>query len=184
MRIIILAAFTWFAACGTSWATDAAADFVVKLFTNVCIPNIGQPANVRAWVEQQHLASLTDPTALEVFVGRGDKGAAWAVPANAGSFALSIRGTTEACAVWARNADPSEVQSSFERIVEGVKRPGIDVKIEQDTRSPSKVGEAHSLIYSVTGPSRTSGFLFTLLTAEHTGGAFQASIQVAVGKRP
>lgn len=184
MRRLIVAGAAVLAACCQALAADPAANFVVKLFTDVCIPNIGQPANVRAWAEQHHLPSITNPTALEIFVGRGDKGAAWEVPANFGNFALSIRGTTEACAVWARSADPEVVQSLFKTIVEGVKRPGIDVNIEQDTRVPSQFGSAHALVYSIVGPSRPTTFLFTLLTAERSGGGFQASLQSAVGKKP
>jgi hypothetical protein len=60
---------------------------------------------------------MTNPAALEVFVGKGGKGAAWEVPAKLGNFALSIRGTTEACAVWARGADPEAVQSLFKAII-------------------------------------------------------------------
>jgi hypothetical protein len=184
VRRLIVAGATILAACYPALAADPAANFVVKLFMDVCIPNIGQPANVRTWAEQHHLLVMTNPAALEVFLGKGDKGAAWEVPAKLGNFALSIRGTTEACAVWARGADPEAVQSLFKAIIEGVKRPGIDVNTEQDTRVPSQFGSAHALVYSITGPSRPNGFLFTLLTAERAGAGFQVSLQSAVGKKP
>jgi hypothetical protein len=158
---------------------DPAAAFLTKLFIEVCVPNLGQPAKVREWAEQHHLGQIQSPTALAVFVGPGGNGAAWAVPAAAGSFALSIRGMTQACAVWARAADPGEVMTNFKTIVEGVKRPGIEVTVDKDTVSPSPVGEAHALVYNVTAPSAPTSFEFTLLTAERPGGAFQASLQAA-----
>jgi hypothetical protein len=158
---------------------DPAAAFLTKLFIEVCVPNLGQPAKVREWAEQHHLGQIQSPTALAVFVGPGGNGAAWAVPAAAGSFALSIRGMTRGCAVWARAADPGEVMTNFKTIVEGVKRPGIEVTVDKDTVSPSPVGEAHALVYNVTAPSAPTSFEFTLLTAERPGGAFQASLQAA-----
>jgi hypothetical protein len=76
-----------------SAAADPAAQFLVKLFTTVCIPNLGQPIKVRDWAQERHLQEIQNPAALNVFVGAGDRGAAWAIPATEGSFALSIRGT-------------------------------------------------------------------------------------------
>ena len=94
-------------------AEDAKANTVLRLFIDACIPGMGQPDKVRAWATEQHLQEVTAPAALGVFVGAGTKGAAWAVPSPTGDFVLSIRGTTEACAVWARAADPGEVAAGF-----------------------------------------------------------------------
>jgi hypothetical protein len=127
---------------------------------------------------------VTEPQALRVFVGDGDKGAAWAVPAQAGNFALAIRGMTEGCTVWAQRADPKEVEANFKTIVEGVKRPGLNVKIESDTTSPSPVGQARALVYSMFANGTRTGFVFTMLTAERAGGPFQASLQVAPSRSP
>jgi hypothetical protein len=158
---------------------DPAAAFLTKLFIDVCVPNLGRPTKVREWAELHHLGQIQSPTALAVFVGPGDGGAAWAIPAPEGSFALSIRGMTKGCAVWARAADPGEVMTNFKKIVEGVKRPGIEVTVDKDTVSPSPVGEAHALVYNVTAPGAPTSFEFTMLTAERPGGAFQASMQAA-----
>jgi hypothetical protein len=160
-------------------AADPGADFLTKLFINVCIPNLGQPMKVREWAEQHHLGQIESSTALDVFVGPGGNGAAWAISAAEGSFALSIRGITQGCAVWARTANPGEVMTNFKKIVEGIKRPGIDVTVDKDTVSPSPVGEAHALVYNVTAPNAPTSFEFTMLTAERPGGAFQASLQAA-----
>jgi hypothetical protein len=158
---------------------DPAAAFLTKLFIDVCVPNLGRPTKVREWAELHHLGQIQSPTALAVFVGPGDGGAAWAIPAPEGSFALSIRGMTKGCAVWARTADPGEVMTNFKKIVEGVKRPGIEVTVDKDTVSPSPVGEAPALVYNVTAPGAPTSFEFTMLTAERPGGAFQASMQAA-----
>jgi hypothetical protein len=159
-------------------AADPAAQFLTKLFRTVCLPSLGQTIKVREWAQERHLQEIQNPTALNVFVGSGDKGGAWAVPAAEGSFALSIRGATQACAVWARAADPGEVQVLFKQTIEGFKQPGIEVTTYQDIVTPSPSGEAHALVYNVTAPTPIS-LVFTLLTAERTGGPFQASMQAA-----
>jgi len=165
-------------------AGEAAADFLTKLFIDVCIPNMGNPDKVREWANEKHLEPVTNPTALGLFVGTGDKGGAWVVPARVGNFALAIRGQTEGCAVWARTAHPGEVEANFARIIEGVKRPGLKINVERDTTSPSPVGRARALVYSIFADNARKGFMFTMLTAERPGGAFQASLQVARSSLP
>jgi hypothetical protein len=165
-------------------AADPAAQFLVKLFSTACIPNLGQPTKVREWAQERHLGEIQNPMALGVLVGSGDKGAAWAIPAAEGNFALSIRGTTQACAVWAQAADPGEVLVLFKQIIEGVKRPGIEITVVKDTVSPSPNGEARSLIYNVVAPGAPTSFVFTLVTAQRTGGGFQATLQAARASAP
>ena len=161
-------------------AEDASANFLVKLFATVCIPNVGQPDKVRAWAAEKHLPEVTAPVALDVFVGPGGKGTAWAAPSTVGSFALSIRGTSEACAVWARDAAPADVEALFRTILEGAKRPGVDVSVVKDTRDPSPSGVIHTLVYSVSGADKLrGGLLYTMQTAERPGGPFQRSLQAA-----
>jgi hypothetical protein len=178
MRIMITA-FVLLSVFQAAAFADPAAQFLTKLFITVCVPNLGQPAKVREWAQGHQLAEIQDLAALGLFVGPGDKGAAWAVPSAQGSFALSIRGKTQACAVWARVADPGETLALFQKLIEGVKRPGIEITIIKDDISPSPVGDAHALAYNVKAPNAPTSFVFTLLTAERTGGAFQASMQAA-----
>ena len=160
-------------------AADPAAGFLTRLFITVCVQNLGQPAKVRQWADEHHLAPNEDPAALGLFVGPGGKGAAWAIRTEIGSFAFSIRGMTQACAVWAREANPDEATTNFRAIIEGVKRPGINVTIDRDRFAQSPVGRTHMLVYNVTKPNAPTSFEFTLLTAERTGGAFQVSMQAA-----
>ena len=165
-----------------AFAADPAAGFVVGLFAKACIPNMGQPSKVEAWADNWHLHEITDPAPLRVFVGDGSEGKAWAVPAQYGSFALSIRGTTHACAVWARAAAPDEVEADFKRIIEGSKRPGLNVTVIADRSSSSPAGRVHELVYQLSAAGAPTGFLLTMVTAERPGGAFQASLQVAAAK--
>lgn len=160
-------------------ATDPAANFIVKLFAAVCVLNMGQPDKVRDWASQKRLPTVSNPTARKVFMGEGDKGDAWYVPSQAGNFALSIRAATEACAVWAGGADPAESEALFRQIIEGVKRPGLEVTTLDEKKVPTPVGEALSLVYGVRATTEKRGFAFTLLTAENPGSSFQVSMQVA-----
>ena len=167
------------AAASPAFAADPAANFLANLFINACLPNLGQPAKVQQWAEGHHLGKIENAGALGVFVGPGGKGAAWAVPAAEGKFVLSIRGTTQACAVWAQAANPVDVKNDFQKIIEGVKRPGINASIDKDTVAPRPVGEVRALVYNVAVPNAPASLEFTLLTAERSGGAFQASMQAA-----
>jgi hypothetical protein len=179
-RLVLTSVLAVGIASTTAAAHDSSSSFVTQLFINVCIPNVGQPQNVRAWAREKKLVEVTAPAALEVFVGAGEGGAAWAAPTSFGSFALSIRGKTHACAVWAREADPVEVEGYFRKILEGVARPGLVVKAVKDDNVPGPNGVIHTLVYSVSSVGDDArGNLYTLQTAEKTGGAFQATLQAA-----
>ncbi len=160
-------------------AADDRAALITKLFISACIPNMGNPDGVRAWATAQRLAQIEAAAPLEVFVGPGGKGAAWAVPTPYGNFALSIRGKTQACAVWAQAAAPAEVEGYFKTIVEGVKQPVIKIRIDKDATDETAAGRVHTLVYNVIAPGAPSGYEFTMLAAERPNAAFQASIQVA-----
>jgi hypothetical protein len=180
LRFILTGLLAFGITSTTALANDASAAFVTRLFVNACVPNVGKADNVRAWALRKKLTEVTQPSALEAFVGPGSGGAAWAVPASFGIFALSIRGTTHACAVWARTADPVEVEANFKRILEGISRPGLVVKVVKDDKAPGPIGLIHTLIYSVSSEGDDDhGYLYTLQTAEKAGGAFQATLQAA-----
>jgi hypothetical protein len=160
-------------------AADARASVVVKLFSAACIPNMGNPDGVRAWATAQRLSQIEAAAPLDVFVGPGGKGAAWAVPTPYGNFALSIRGTTQACAVWAQAAEPAEVERYFKTMIEGLKQLGINLRVDKDATHETAAGHAHTLVYNVIAPGAPSGYEFTMLAVERPNAAFQASIQVA-----
>jgi hypothetical protein len=181
LRLVVLTGLAiLFASQPIAAAEDPAAAFLVKLYMDVCIPNAGRPENVRAWAVDKHLQTVSSPAALDLFVGAGDRGGAWAVPSVYGSFALSIRGLTQACAVWARAANPTDIETYFKKIVLGAQRPNVIVKVAKDATVMGPNGSTRLLVYSVsTGNADGGAFLYTMQTAEKVGGAFQASLQVA-----
>jgi hypothetical protein len=179
-KVWLLALFAALVPLAPAAAEDPSANFLIKLFMDACIPDGGEPEKVRVWAQEHHLQEVTNPIALDVFVGPGDKGVAWAVPSTIGKFALSIRGRTEACAVWARAANPADVETLFRTIVEGVARPGLDVRVVKDSRDQSPSGVVHTLMYRVTDTEKQRvGFLYIMQTAERPGGPFQASLKSA-----
>jgi hypothetical protein len=160
-------------------AADDRATFLTELFMKGCVPNMGNPDGVRAWATTNHLTQLESPSAVQIFVGPDDKGAAWAVPTQYGNFALSIRGTTRACAVWARLADAAEVESHFKALIEGTKRPGVRVRTDKDETQDTPNGRIRGLVYNIVALGAPSGYEFTILTVDSTNASFQASLQVA-----
>jgi hypothetical protein len=164
----------------TARAEDSNGSLLMRLFENICIPNMGRPEKVRAFAEAQKLSEITNPQFLAVFVGVGTKGAAWQVPSpTPQKFALSIRGTSEGCAVWAEQADPNYVESAFIKLVEGTAQPGIKVEKDKEFTNQTKFGLGKAIMYHMFSPDSGKGMEFTLITGEKPGGFFQASIQVA-----
>jgi len=184
-----------FAVCGllAILATPARADepapaagedtngaFLIGLFNQACLPNRGNAEKVHAFAEGHQFAPIHNPAALDVFVGPGDKGMAWQVPSPTHQhFALSIRGTTEACVVWAQTADAAFVEAAFVKEVEAIAKPGIEIRKNPEETADTPVGKAKTITYLVLTADTKKGFAFSLTTAERAGGPFQASIQIA-----
>jgi hypothetical protein len=167
----------------TASVADDNANYLVTMFNKACIPNIGRSAEVKKWAEDHHLPVITSPAALQLFVGDNTtgEGVAWDISTSAlGRFALSIRGLTQACTVYAEKADAAAVESMFTKEVVGATRPGIEVRKDSEKKADSHFGVAKQLIYIVTATGNTErGYELILTTVEHPGGAFQASLQVA-----
>jgi hypothetical protein len=118
------------------------------------------------------------PAALRV------QAAAWSVPGPGPQwFALSLRGAIGACAVWAQQADPRQVSSEFLKGVAQPANPDVTVRKVAEKTSTTKFGVLTMMIYLIAGKA-PGGFLFTVLTSERPGGAFQASLQVAPVSEP
>jgi len=105
--------------------------------------------------------------------------AAWSVPGPGPQwFALSLRGALGACAVWAQQADPQQVMSGFLKGVADPVNPDVTVRKVGEKTSTTEFGTLTMMLYLIERKA-TGGFLFTVLTSERPGGAFQASLQVA-----
>lgn len=161
-------------------ADDPAAGFIIQLFSKACIESSAEPNKVKAYAKTLNLYEVDDAAALDVFVGKGEGGAAWVAGTEVGKFVLSIRAKTKACAVWAEAADPAEVEDKYKAIMKGVMRPGMSVTVFNDKYETSPYGEAHNLTYRVAPEGSKQGFLFTLQTTQKSGGPFQISLQQAV----
>jgi hypothetical protein len=105
--------------------------------------------------------------------------AAWRVPGPGTQwFALSLRGAIGACAVWAQEADPQQVLSAFLKGVAEPTNPAATVSKVGEKTSTTPFGALTMLLYLIEGKA-PGGFLFTVLTSERPGGAFQAPLRVA-----
>jgi hypothetical protein len=171
-------------------ADDSNAEFLSHLFRVACLANLGNPGATRAWASAQNLQPITDPAALQVFAGPGPSApgtsnaasspaAAWVVFGPGRDwFAVSLRGAVESCAVWARQADPAAVRAAFLRGVRDPEKPDLDVRDLGERTSATPFGPLSIALFRIV--NRTGGgFIFTVITSERSGGAFQASLQVA-----
>lgn len=152
---------------------------LVRLFTEVCVPNMGRPSQIRAWASARQLREIDDPPTLETLVGPDRRGEAWAVPTPEGKFALGIRGPAQACFAWAASAVPQEVEGAFRQIMRGVERPGLVITEQANKTVVTPGGPARVLAYDVSRADSPQSFVFVMTTAKH-GETFQASISVAL----
>jgi hypothetical protein len=110
--------------------------------------------------------------------------AAWSVPGpGPHGFVLSLRGAIGACGVWAQQADPQQVLSEFLKGAADPANPDVTVRKVAEKTSTTPFGILTMMIYLIAGKA-PGGFLFTVLTSERPGGAFQASLQVAPVSEP
>jgi hypothetical protein len=156
---------------------DSGTILVARLFSDACLPRIGKPNEVRAWATAKGFPEIKKNELLDALVGPGGKGAAWLVPTSDQNahLALSIRGQTEGCAVWAEQADPDQARAYFSNMVEGIARPGITVKREPDQSSP--LGRA--IMYEVGDSNRLLAYEFLLIISEKPGTLFRVNMQVS-----
>ena len=153
-----------------------------RLFSQGCVDHIGDPGGTRAWADGQGFPRIGPGPLTEVLIGPGDKGAAWMIPGEGPHLALSIRGRTEACAVWAERADPVEATTIFRRIMAGTERPGVRVERQPDATRTTPYGALRTEMYQVSGNQPGRALVFTLITVERPGGVFQVNMQVAVAR--
>jgi hypothetical protein len=181
-RGVVIAALSFgVAATGSpAAADDPNAVALTKLFIDVCVPNMSNPAGVRAWAEAHSLPRVEDPKWVDAFVGAGNPGGAWVTQIGGSHFAISNWGPTQACAVWAQAADPSDVESNFRRLIMGI--PGLTPRVDADrTIQPDQPGgrSLRQLAYNIRAPGANSSYEFLMLTTERPGGVFQASLKVS-----
>jgi hypothetical protein len=184
----------------TAAAEDTNAQYLSRLFGQACLANLGRPEATRQWAVDHRLTPVTDPAAFAVFAGPGTKPpeappaaetpgpapgpaavqpAAWFVPGpGKQAFVLSLRGAIGACAVWAQAADPEGVTNAFLNGVRDPEKPDIEVRDVGQRVSTTPFGKLTIIFYAIEAAARR-GFLFTVITSERPGGAFQASLQVA-----
>ena len=161
-------------------AEDAAANFLVRLYIDACVTNTPAPERVRDFAASHGLKEIESREALGVFVGEGGAGSAWNVPSAVGNFALSLRGRTQGCTVWALSADPAAVESLFRALLAGVARPGLSVTLLKDTTDPTPFGNRHTLAYGVSPAGESErGLAYLMQTVERPGGGFQAWLEAA-----
>lgn len=153
------------------------AAFLTKVFTDACLPNLGNPAGVQAWATAHELTEIKEAAPLAVFVGSGGAGAAWGISTPIGDFALATRASTQACAVYARAADPAQVEESFVALVKDGMRPGLTMSTDTDTHTASPYGQVHTLAYTITAASAPTSLHFLMIVVEKPGGGFQATLQ-------
>lgn len=158
-------------------AGDASAAFLANLFVEACVPHLGQPDQVREWALSRGLKRIEEAKGRAAVVGSGGKGEAWSVPSADGSFALSLRGETGSCAVWAQKTAAADALSLFQTLVESVAGAGVDLHVERDEAGAGR----RLLTYEAEAPGAGAVFEFTLLTLDRPDALYQAMMEAGRG---
>jgi hypothetical protein len=167
-------------------SADPASDYLVKLFREACLPNIGHPEAVSTWATAQNLDAVANPEAIFMFVGRKSPGSAWLAHNASGAFALAVRAYPPSCVTYALNARASDVESGFTAIVAEQTKPDRQPRLEQDKMIPSPQGKIHSIVYRLPAVEGQPEYALTVAVSERPGGPFMGMIQAmrTVGPGP
>ncbi len=164
-------------------AEDYNAELTYRLFTATCMRRVGKPEQIRAWAKEARLPPITEPNALNTFVGTtpGAKGAAWSLPSpNGRKFTLSLRNGSEACVLWAEAGDPETAEDLFRKMVTASAGDNSKVSVDQDQSFTTATGKSRLLTMSVTEKDG-SGYEFTLKAGDKPGAFFSgAPIQLSM----
>jgi hypothetical protein len=155
-----------------------------KLFVEACMDNLGHPEKVRAWAEEHHLTKVENPEGVKAYAGEGDGGAAWSTLMGSGLYVLALRGPIGTCAVFAEKADTAEAESFVTRLMDRLTAAGTPVAKLKDDTSSTAFGRRHGLVYMVGGLGSPSLRVVSVITNERPGGAYQATLQITLLKRP
>ena len=164
-------------------AADYNAEVTFRMFTATCMRRLGVIAEIQSWAKDARLRPITEPSALSTFVGPGPgaKGGAWVLPSpNDRKFTLSVRDSSQSCAVWAEAGDPVTAESLFRKMVTDAARPGTKVSTDDDVSFTTATGKARLLTMAVTDTGG-DGFQFTFMAGDQTGNFFSgAPIQLSL----
>jgi hypothetical protein len=189
---VVAAAAALACASPPAQASDAAAESLVKIFSDVCLGKIGHLPAVWDWADEQGLGRITNPMALAVFAGRPNtdgkmvsvagggvpgSGQAWAVPDPAGRFVLATRLDPESCVVWAQKADPAEIEAAFAKLVDAAAKPGVEVSLADDRSADIPNGKVHIRVYRVWSGSAVDSFSLAMAAVSRSGGPFQGMLE-------
>ena len=175
------------ASATSALAADYNAEVTFQFFNATCLRRLAVPDDIRAWAKDTRLPQITEPNAVNTFVGTtpGAKGIAWMLPSpNDWKFTLSLRAGTQTCAIWAESGDPATAEALFRKMITESARPGTKVSVDEDQSFPTATGKSRLLTMSVTEEATGGGYEFTFMAGDHTGTFFsgapvQLSMQLA-----
>lgn len=160
-------------------AEDPRANSLVLVFTEVCLPNVGNPDAVYAWAAEKKLAPVTNPEGRKVFVGDGNEGAAWFFRVADITAVLSIRSQTKTCAIYGEKADVEAFQKWFDSIVSTIVGGGAKATTLMDQDQVGEFGHHVGKMILLKGFEKPPAWrVMTLITNERPGGAYQVTMQV------
>ncbi len=122
------------------------ANLAFKLFTKTCLAMPDNNAAVSAWATKNHFIKPEPKTSNMILQNRG--GEVWIVPTRKAQF-LVVLHPDKRCSVWARTADPQQININLNRLAASLAKPGRIVKKVRDMQVPVGQSSAYQLSYEV-----------------------------------
>jgi hypothetical protein len=182
MRILILAISL--SCCSFASANDLSntsqadqqANAAARLFMDACVASLGDEARLKAWVRGNGLISTSPGFSKKIL--RGQSGEVWSAKNEIGDF-LVIIGLPYQCAAWARRANARLAIEHFQRLVKGVERPGLSVKLEKDQELQGQGGIYRQVVYVLRKQGSVTGWAILATASESAAAEVQVRFTVS-----
>lgn len=179
MTCLTVALVSVLTAATTSFAQSTAekqSNAATRLFVDACITNGGDETKTKTWVRDHHLRPF-DPAYLPKVL-HGKAGEVWSASNQIGDFLVVIE-TPGQCSVWARRADANLSMQHFQRIIRGVERPGLTVRLETDRSVSSANSTYHVVAYTIVKDGADHGMLQEAVTSDSANAEVQVKLKLA-----
>lgn len=147
-----------------------------QLFTTMCIDAAGNFAKLSKLATQHHLPTVDGELARLAL--NGHPGRVWNASAPFGQFMVIGTSDDNACQVWARRADGGASLQQFIRVLSGVPRPGLTVRLVSDRQIHGDDGDYRQVAYMMKRDGAPSGMLASLLATESDKAAVQLRLRL------
>ena len=166
---------------GGSLSPQAQASLVARLWMDTCAKHFSDSAQVRA-AAAQHQFQENPPYARELL--RGQAGTVWDVSLGPHAQISLILFEDGRCQVRARRADGKAVNEVFEKVLQGIRNPGVSVQRIAEKDVDQAGIRFRVIVYFVSRVGADQGWAFVSTTTESENVNAQAILTISKSAKP